>query len=98
MVEMTIIKKYKEKKGFPSLYDAFDLGDRVQRLYTDFYGKSKEYKGIVLAINKKGMEIYWDTENGRYKPGEMNIDFTHLESDEVFKGRSRYSPVKKVNQ
>jgi hypothetical protein len=93
-----MIKKYKNKKGFPSLYDAFDLGDRVKRLYTDIYGKSKEYKGIVLAIDNKGMQIYWDTENDRYKPGEMNIDFTHLEIDEIFNGSSKYSPVKKVDQ
>jgi len=98
MVEMELIKTSKEKKGFPSLYDAFDLGDRVQRLYTDNYGKSKEYKGIVLAINKKAMEIYWDTENDEYKPGEMNIDFTHLELEEIFKGNNKYSPIKKIHQ
>ena len=95
---MEIIKKYKEKKGSKSLYDAFDLGDRVQRLYTNIYGKSKEYKGIVLAIDKKGLEIYWDTENGKYKPGEININFTHLGANEVFKGNNKYSPVKKVHQ
>jgi hypothetical protein len=98
MVEMEIIKKISEKKGHPSLYDAFDLGDRVKRLYKDSYGNNKEYKGIVLAIDKKGMEIYWDTEDGKYKPGEMNIDFTHLELEEIFKGSNKYSPIKKVYQ
>jgi hypothetical protein len=98
MVEMEIIKRYKQRKKFPSLYDAFELGDRVQRLYKDIYGNSKEYKGIILAIDKKGIEIYWDTEDGKYKPGEMNIDFTHLEADEVFKGNNKYSPVRKIHQ
>ena len=95
---MEIIKKYKQIRSYPSLYDAFELGDRVQRLYRDIYGYSKEYKGIILAIDKKGIEIYWDTEDGKYKPGEMNIDFTHLEVDEVFKGNNEYSPVRKIHQ
>ena len=95
---MERIKKYTQKKGCPSLYDAFELGDRVQRLYKDIYGNSKEYKGIILAIDKKGIEIYWDTEDGKYKPSEMNIDFTHLEADEVFKGDDKYSPVRKIHQ
>jgi hypothetical protein len=98
MVEMDFIKKIGEKKGFPSLYDAFDLGDRVKRLYKDIYGKNKEYKGIILAIDRKGIEIYWDTENGEYKPGEMNIDFTYCEIEEVFRGNNKYTPIKKDYQ
>lgn len=95
---MIIINKRKYRNGCPSLYDAFELGDRVQRLYKDIYGNNKEYKGIVLAIDKRGIEIYWDTEDGKYKPGKINIDFTHLGPDEVFKGNDKYSPVKKVHQ
>ena len=98
MVVMEIFKKYKQRKRYSSLYDAFELGDRVQRLYKDIYGNSKDYKGIILAIDKKGIEVYWDTEDDRYKPGEMNIDFTHIEADEVFKGNNKYSPVRKIHQ
>jgi len=48
------MKEYKEKKGekYPSLYDAFQLGDRVMRMYQDKYGKKTEYRGIILKIEK----------------------------------------------
>jgi len=57
--------KNKEKnKRYPSLYDAFRLGDRVKRRYKEENGKSKEYMGIILAIDKENIEVYWDTLNG----------------------------------
>ena len=40
------MKKYGEKERYPCLYDAFELGDRVKRIYRDGNGK-KEYKGII---------------------------------------------------
>ena len=86
----------KGKVGYyPSLYDKFELGDRVERSYTDEYGEKKVYKGIVLAIDKQGMEIYWDTENGKYCPEKLDIAFTHLELEEIFSGNKNYSPIKK---
>lgn len=92
-----IVKKDKEKKGekYPSLYDAFQLGDRVMRVYQDKYGKKTEYKGIVLKIEKKGVEVYWDTKDDKYKPGEMDVSFTHCEVEEIFKGDTEYTPIKK---
>jgi ribosomal protein L19 len=43
----------KEPKDYPSLYDAFQLGDRVKRFYKDKNGNNNEYKGIVLAIDNR---------------------------------------------
>ena len=82
-------------KKFHSLFDTFDLGDRVKRMYKDDYGNIKEYKGVVLAINKDGMKVYWDTEDGKYKPGKIDIAFTHCEIEDIFKGNKVYSPIRK---
>ena len=91
------MKEYKEKKGhdYPSLYDAFQLGDRVMRSYQDKYGKKTEYKGIVLKIEKNNIEVYWDTKDGKYKPGEMDISFTNCKVEEIFRGDGDYTPIKK---
>jgi hypothetical protein len=86
--------KEKEKlEEYPPLYEAFNLGDRVKRIYKDKEGKSVEYKGIVLAIDNNGIEIYWDTENGKYRPNNMNIAFTNCSIDEIFRGNTKYSPI-----
>ena len=86
-------KEYSSK--YPSLYDAFELGDRVRRSYKDKNGIYKEYKGIVLAIEDTSIEIYWDTLDGKYRPEDMNIAFTNCEVVEVFKGNKDFSPIKK---
>jgi hypothetical protein len=92
-----MIKKREKRKpaDYPSLYDAFQLGDRVKRMYKDKNGKNKEYKGIVLAIDKKGIEIYWDTKDGKYRPQDMDIAFTNCQVTEIFKGTTLYTPIKK---
>jgi len=89
------MKRYNKNKGYPSLYDAFDLGDRVRRVLYDEKGNTKEYKGIVLAIDDNAVEIYWDTVNGHYRPESMNVGFTNCSAEEVFKGNDKYSPIKK---
>jgi hypothetical protein len=91
------MKEYREKKGYeyPSLYDAFQLGDRVMRIYQDKYGKKTEYKGIVLKIEKNSIEVYWDTKDGKYKSGEMDISFTQCDVEEIFRGDGVYTPIKK---
>ena len=91
------MKEHGKKKieKYPSLYDAFQLGDRVMRIYQDKYGRKIEYKGIVLKIEKDGMEVYWDTKDGKYKPGEMDISFTHCEVEEIFRGDGDYTSIKK---
>ena len=84
-----------KSKNHPSLYDAFQLGDRVKRVYKDKNGKNREYRGIVLAIDEKGIEIYWDTKDGKYRPQDMNIAFTNCPINEIFSGTDEYSPIKK---
>jgi hypothetical protein len=88
--------KNKEKiKRCPSLYDAFKLGDRVKRRYKDENGKSKEYMGIILAIDKENIEVSWDTLNGKYRPDNMDVTFTNCSVNNIFKGNKHYSPIKK---
>jgi hypothetical protein len=88
--------KNKEKiKSYPSLYDAFKLGERVKRRYKDGNGKSKEYMGIILAIDDENIEVYWDTLNGEYRPYNMDITFTNCSVNDIFKGNKHYSPIKK---
>ena len=89
------MKKYGEKEKYPPLYDVFELGDRVKRCYKDKNGKNKEYRGIVLAIDDHCMEIYWDTENGKYRPKDMDIAFTNCTVKEVFGGNKKYTPIEK---
>lgn len=81
-----------EVKKYPSLYEMFELGDRVKRIYKDGDG-IKEYKGIVLSIKNDCIEVYWDTMNGKYRPPSMNIAFTTCSIDEILKGNERYSPI-----
>ena len=85
----------KKNNNYPSLYDAFDLGDRVKRFYKDKNGRNKEYKGIVLAIDKKSIEIYWDTLDGKYRPEDMNIAFSNCQIKEIFSGNEKYSSIEK---
>ncbi len=92
MVEY-INKEIEEK--YPSLYDTFELGDRVQRIFKDKSGRNKTYKGIILSIDNNGIEVYWDTKNGRYRPNDMDIAFSHCELEEIFKGNRYYSPIEK---
>lgn len=92
---MIKLKEKNKPKEYPSLYDAFQLGDRVKRIYKDKNGNNNIYKGIVLAIDKKGIEIYWDTKNGKYRPLDMHIAFTNCPVREIFKGTDVYSPIKK---
>ena len=89
------MSRNKKEKNYPSLYDAFELGDRVKRFYKDRNRQNKEYKGIVLAIDSDGIEIYWDTRDGKYRPNDMNIAFTNCPVIEIFKGSNKYSPIEK---
>ena len=88
-------KGKKKTNEYPTLYDAFKLGDRVVREYKDKFGNNKEYKGIVLAINDKRIEVYWDTLDGKYRPNNMDVTFTNCDTSEIFKGNKEYSPIKK---
>jgi len=85
----------KKNKNYPSLYDIFELGDRVKRVYKTKNGRNKEYKGIVLAIDKKSIEIYWDTIDGKYRPNGMDIAFSNCQIEEIFSGTEKYSSIEK---
>ena len=85
------------EKNYPSLLDAFELGDRVKRTYKDKNGNNKEYKGIILAIDENSVEIYWDTRDGKYRPNDMKVAFTNCQINEIFKGSEVYTPIKKDN-
>ena len=88
----------RKNKNYPSLYDAFELGDRVKRVYKNKNGRNKEYKGIILAIDNKGVEIYWDTRDGKYRPNDMEIAFTSCPINEIFQGSDKYTPIEKDRQ
>jgi len=87
--------KKRNVEDYPSLYDAFNLGDRVKRVYTDKSGSPQEYRGIVLAIDNNCLEIYWDTKDGKYRPSDMDIAFTTCPLNEIFNGNEYYTPIKK---
>jgi len=91
-------KKIKKNQEYPSLYDAFELGDRVKRSYKDINGELIEFKGIVLAIDANSIEIYWDTQNGKYRPSDSNLGFTNCPINEIFIGTKEYSPIEKDNK
>ncbi len=95
MVRRMNSTKKRKVKEYPSLYDAFNLGDRVKRIYNDKKGNPLEYRGIVLAIDNNCLEIYWDTKDGKYRPGDMDIAFTTCPLDEIFNGDEHYTPIKK---
>ncbi|OGS40729.1 MAG: hypothetical protein A3K77_04420 [Euryarchaeota archaeon RBG_13_31_8] len=95
---MIFISTYKRKKKiqeYPSLYDVFELGDRVKRIYKDISGCYIEFKGIILAIDANSLEIYWDTQDGKYRPRDMYIEFTNCPINEIFTGTKEYSPIEK---
>lgn len=88
-------KDKKNSNDYPSLYDAFELGDRVKRTYTGEKGDNRTYRGIVLAIKNDGIEVYWDTKDGRYRPVDMDVAFTHCQLEEVYNGTKNYGPIQK---
>jgi hypothetical protein len=91
------MKRAKKRKveDYPSLYDAFNLGDRVKRIYKDKTGNPQEYRGVVLAIDNTSLEIYWDTKDGKYRPGDMDVAFTTCPLNEIFNGNEHYTPITK---
>lgn len=92
---MVLIGKNRKFRNYPSLYDAFDLGDRVKRVYKDKDGKNREYRGIVLAIDDNSIEVYWDSKDGKYRPNDMDIAFTNCQIKEIFQGNEKYTPIVK---
>jgi len=85
----------KKTDEYPSLFDIFVLGDRVKRVRKDKDGKTSEYRGTVLAIDKNSIEIYWDTLDGKFRPTGIDITFTNCSVDEIFKGNDLFTPIEK---
>ena len=90
-----LIKNRGKDKKNASLYEVFHLGDRVKRKYKDSNSHKREYLGIILAIDKSNVEIYWDKIDGEYNPNSMDIDFTKCSIEDIFKGNKYYGPIKK---
>lgn len=80
--------------NYPSLYEVFELGDRVKRFYRDGNGE-REIRGVVLKVAEESIEVYWDTVNGKYRPPSMEVAFTTCSVEEIFKGNGKYSPIMK---
>ena len=90
--------QHKGDEEFPSLYDPFRLGERVFRKVMDTAGKHVTYEGIVLAIDEESIEVFWDKLDGKFRPEEMDVDFTTCSKEEIFRGSMLYSPIiKKKN-
>jgi hypothetical protein len=96
--EFSALYKYNKERYKKSLnlYDFFRLGDRVKRTHKDKFGKIIEVEGIILAIDKDNVEIYWDTINGKYIPNKSYITFTKCSKIDVFKGNKFNTPIEKI--
>jgi len=92
------MKKKMKIDDYPSLYDVFEIGDRVIRFLKNKNGKNHEYKGVICAIDDKYIEIYWDTLDGKYRPMGMGIAFTICQINEIFRGNEEYTPIEKFNK
>ena len=82
------------KKPTLSLYKHFKPGDRVKRSFQEKKGKTKQYEGIIMAMDHDQLEIYWDKIDGMYCPDLIENDFTMCPFDEVMNGNYEFSPVK----
>ena len=84
-----------DEPAYPSLYDLFEPGERVRRKIKGDQGQTIEYEGIIMAMGRDLMEVYWDTLNGEYSPELIEDDFTLCSVDEVINGNHECSPIKK---
>jgi len=88
----------KAKRGsnnYPSLYDIFKPGDRVTRSRVGKNGNLDVYKGIIMSMNSKHLEIFWDVIDGKYRPKDIEFQFTNCTLDDIFEGSDKYSPIKR---
>ena len=96
MVVINLLNKKKvEKNKYPSLFELYQLGDRVKRTHINEEGNDEVYSGIILAIKNDSLEIFWDTINGKYKPEEINNMFDNCKTYDIYDGTEKYSPIKK---
>ena len=84
-----------ELKNYPALYDIFKPGDRVSRRRVDKNGKTDIYNGIIMKMNDKHLEIFWDVMDGKYRPKDIEVNFTNCSLNDIFEGSDNYTPIKK---
>ena len=89
------IKRKHEKNNNTTLFEIFNLGDRLNCIYVNKDGKKDKYSGIVMAISKDNIEVFWDKINGIYKPEKIHFTFNTLEIDEIINGNQEFSKIKK---
>lgn len=82
-------------KNYPSLYDNFEPGDRVTRNRVDKNGKLDVYKRIIMRMNGKHLEIFWDVIDGKYRPTDIEDNFTNCSLNDIFEGSDKYTPIKR---
>jgi len=85
----------RELKNYPALYDNFKPGDRVSRSRVDKSGKLDVYKGIIMRMNEKHLEIFWDVMDGKYRPKDIEVNFTNCSLNDIFEGSDKYTPIKR---
>jgi hypothetical protein len=85
----------RETRNYPSLYDIFQPGDIVSR--SSIYDNKKQeiYKGIIMRINRKHLEIFWDMIDEKYQPENIDVNFTICSLVEIFEGSDKYTPIKR---
>lgn len=91
---MTLIKKIQNKEGH-SLFEKYELGDRVKRTYIDKDGNIEYYSGIIMTINNDNIDIFWDTINGKYQPQKIENIFNNCTMNEILNGNENFSSIKK---
>lgn len=89
------VRKKLENKIYPSLFEVFQLGDRVKRTFSDNDGNSDEYSGIIMAIYNDSIDIFWDTLNGKYQPQKIKKILDNCNLNDIISGNESYSPIKK---
>ncbi len=84
-----------KKKELPSLFEIFQLGDRVKRSYTDKDGNIQVYSGIIMDIYPDSINVFWDKVDDRYILNYFENVFKKLTINDIFNGSNNYSPIKK---
>ena len=88
------IKKIQNKEGH-SLFEIFQLGDRVKRTYVDKDGNIEYYSGIIMTIYNDSIDIFWDTINGKYQPQKIENIFNNCTMNDILNGNENFSSIQK---
>jgi hypothetical protein len=94
LIKKINIKKIQNKEGH-SLFEIYELGDRVKRTYIDKDGNIEYYSGIIMTINNDSIDIFWDTINGKYQPQKIENIFNNCTMNDILNGNENFSSIKK---